>query len=306
MVGFEQAWETPSFWRDLCPELSVSLDACVFNDVLFPVNEEELRREVRFLKQDGYGHLPGVIPPDEVSRMALAVQRAADVTGFPVFALLYDEFWQVLARLSCVVEELLGEEFSVLPDIWAWQLQPTGEDAGWKPHRDRRCGTVLPDGAPRCLSLWLPLTDATPLNGCIYVLPASLDARYHSYGKPGEEATVSYQDIRAVPAKAGAVLFWSSQLLHWGGRSSERAVQPRMSVAFEVQVQSLKPLAKPLLPVHEVPAFEVRLALVARQLLQYQHMVDVPPALSQQCRKWMQALPGKRSFFSVLKNLGSS
>lgn len=297
------AWETAAFWQELCPSMTVSTEAYAVKDDSYLIDADELQREKEYLHKEGYGHIPCVIPDAEVAKMAEAVKAALDATGFSVFALVYDEFWCSLARLSQAMESLLGEGFQVLPDVWAWYVQTSAEDAGWKPHRDRGKGTVLPDGTPLSLSVWLPLTDATPLNGCMYVVPASLDHRYHTFGKPGEDTSVNYQDIRAVPAKSGSVLFWSSQLLHWGGRSSARAQHPRVSVAFELQASELKPQAKPLLSPCEVPSFSVRLALVARQLLQYQHLVDVPPALSRRCRKWMQALPGRRSFLSVLSNL---
>lgn len=81
-----------------------------------------------------------------------------------------------------------------MPDIWVFNINPrTAEPKGWAPHRDRPYADPLrPDGSAASINFWLPLTEATPLNGCMYMLPKQFDPT-----QPGEEAS----EFRDVPKK---------------------------------------------------------------------------------------------------------
>lgn len=54
-------------------------------------------------------------------------------------------------------------------------VDPNRGDVGFSPHRDRQpddsAATFRPDGTAMYTTLWLPLTDATPENSCLYVIP---------------------------------------------------------------------------------------------------------------------------------------
>lgn len=296
--------KSAAFWRTLCPALTLTEEEAplLLGGALRSFDTVEL---LDLLRVDGYLKLEKVFAPGEMRLLAQAVATVTEATGFPVFSLVYDEFWSLMIRLRPVLAAILGEEYQALPDSWVWRLLPDPEAKGWKPHRDRAPGTVLSDGTPQTLSVWIPLTDATPLNGCIYALPASLDERYHTYGEGSQETVVRWQDIRALPAQAGSVLCWTSQLLHWGGRSCQRAPHPRVSVAFEFQSSAITRQGPFLLCPHKLPSWPMRLSLISRQLLQYQHMVPLPAELMRWCREQNKHLPAKRSFASVLKNLMS-
>lgn len=70
-----------------------------------------------------------------------------------------------------------------MPDIWVFNIDPRhGEPAGWRPHRDRP-HPWMADGTPNSLNFWLPLTEATPLNGCMYILPRPADPTRPSEGR---------------------------------------------------------------------------------------------------------------------------
>jgi hypothetical protein len=62
-------------------------------------------------------------------------------------------------------------------DFWAWYIDPLKEEKGWQPHRDRDTMSTTPD--PQYCTVWIPLTDATLDNGCMFVLPARFDNEYH-------------------------------------------------------------------------------------------------------------------------------
>ena len=95
-------------------------------------------------------------------------------------------------------------------------------------------------------------SDATPLNGCIYVLPAHVDERFHQRRWDGEGNNV----VRALPATAGSRL----------------GVAPRISAAFEFQRGDRAPFNRPLLDPGPLPPFTERLGLIGKQVLQYRHM----------------------------------
>jgi ectoine hydroxylase-related dioxygenase (phytanoyl-CoA dioxygenase family) len=165
---------------------------------------------------------------------------------------------------------VLGDDFLLLPDFWIWNVDPQKGEAGWKPHRDKGWISLFEDGTPKSLSLWLPLTEATPLNGCMYLVPRSQDP---TYGTPDEKDwQFQYAGIRALPAGPGDFLLWTQAILHWGARTSPRAPESRISISFEVQRADVPAYNYPLLNPAEIPPFDMRLRLLAKQILQYRHM----------------------------------
>jgi len=121
--------------------------------------------------------------------------------------------------------------------------------------------------------LWAALTEATPWNGCIYVLPARDDPAYRS-----DDLGVRVpnpQAVRALPAEPGTIMGWSHRLIHWSGRSTERAQVPRLSFSIEYQRGDVAPLGRPLIAPGSPPPFAARLAFIGRMLTQYRHMADL-------------------------------
>ncbi|MBM4409652.1 MAG: phytanoyl-CoA dioxygenase family protein, partial [Chloroflexi bacterium] len=127
---------------------------------------------------------------------------------------------------------------------------------------------------PKSLTLWIALSDATPENGCMYLVPAD---RYPTYNTP-EDAKLRFTlpDIRVLPAPAGTAFAWTQAIFHWGARSSSRAAGPRISVGFEFQRGDIAPFNQPLLDIAAPPPFAGRLKLIAKQLLQYDHNYPLP------------------------------
>ena len=127
--------------------------------------------------------------------------------------------------------------------------------------------------------MWLALSDATPLNGCIHVLPLHHDDRFamRAFGGQGSTMVFEPQSIRALPAPAGALMAWNQNLLHWGGRASRRASGPRCSAAFEYQRVDVPLLRPPPMYPDLRPDFRERLGLIAMQVLQYKHMYPLSP-----------------------------
>ena len=105
------------------------------------------------------------------------------------------------------------------------------------------------------------------MNGCMYIVPASQDPTYAT----ADEVKWRFDcaSIRALPASPGDFLIWNQAVLHWGGKSSPRAAESRVSMAFEFQRADVPPINVPLIEPTRVLTFEMRLQLVCKQILQY-------------------------------------
>ncbi len=261
--------ERREFWRELCTGMSIegaraAAPARVGDPDTLLVN----------LKREGYIQVPGAFSESSSAPIRAAVSRLIQL-GIPLpFAFVYDELWHSFQSLSTFLSSVLGEGYQALPDFWVWHVNPNENAAGWGPHRDRVIPTLDHDNSPHTLTVWLPFSDATPLNGCMYVLPAHLDDRFNQRRWDGEDNNVVYnpQDIRALPATAGSLLAWNQSVLHWGGRGSRLGGAPRISAAFEFQRADRPAFNSPLLDPSRLPTFAERLGLIGKQVLQYRHM----------------------------------
>ena len=225
------------------------------------------------LRDDGYFQLAHDFGLD-LAVMADAVRRFSATGIPPVFCFLFDEFWAPFHALDAMYGALLGP-YGLLPDFWLWNVDPAKGEAGWKPHRDRGHIALRPDGGPISLTTWIPLSDATPLNSCMYIVPAHADP---TYGTPREkEFRFELPAIRALPAEPGEILVWNQAVLHWGSRSSHCATESRISMAFEFQAIDSRPFNTPILPPDQVVPFELRLRLIFKQVLQYRHLHKLDP-----------------------------
>lgn len=261
--------ERRGFWEDLCPGMTIEGVAAAR-----PADVGDLDRLFSTLKREGYIQVPDAIPEDRVTAIRTAVTTLFE-HGIPLpFAFVYDEMWQVFQSFAPFLSAVLGADYRALPDFWVWHVSPSEASTGWGPHRDRVQPSLDPDNSPHSLSVWLPFTDATPLNGCMYVLPAHLDDRFVERRWDGEGNNVVYnpQNVRALPATAGSFLAWNQAVLHWGGRGSSLAATPRISAAYEFQRADRPAFNNPLLDPARVPTFTERLGLIGKQALQYRHM----------------------------------
>jgi hypothetical protein len=196
--------------------------------------------------------------------------------GLPLpFSFVYDEFWCLFIRMHHLLEAMLGPGYLRLPDFWTWLVDPQKSQSGWRPHRDKGFISLNPDGSPKALTVWIPLTDSTPLNGCMYIIPADRDPTYGTQ----EDKNWKYAaaDIRALPAQAGSILCWNQAVLHWGSHANSRETLPRVSLAFEFQAGDVPPFNQPLTKPLEIPDVDFRLRLIGKQILQYKHMYPLSP-----------------------------
>ncbi len=261
--------ERREFWSGLCPGMSIEAGAGPA-----PAALGETDPMLVNLRREGYVQIPDVLSEATIAPIRDAVSTLFRL-GIPLpFAFVYDELWLVFRGLSRFLTAALGESYRALPDFWVWHVNPSEQAAGWGPHRDRVQPTLDFDNSPHTLTMWLPFSDATPLNGCMYVLPAHLDDRFTQRRWDGPDNNVVYnpQDIRALPATAGSMFAWNQAVLHWGGRGSRLGKAPRVSAAFEFQRGDRPAFNNPLLDPARLPTFAERLGLIGKQVLQYRHM----------------------------------
>jgi hypothetical protein len=276
-----------AFWRSLAPQLCIG----GMQSDAGAAPRQSYERLAQRMSKDGYfGD-----SDEEIEQLAPLVGEAVKrcvAVGLPaVFAWIYDEPWACYARLRPVFAHFLGAEFKPLPAFWAWHVDPKKGETGWKPHRDNRYNSLAADGSPLSLTCWIPLSDANPLNSCMYIVPKHMDPGYSTPAGTPEPPTPVFA-ARALPAKPGDYLLWDQCVMHWGGPTSEFAEHPRMSMALEFQRGDVRPIMQPFqrgehlpamspwLEQKPYPSFDVRLQLVARQILQYQHMYGLSQSLA--------------------------
>jgi len=263
--------EKPEFWKKLNPYLHISDNPFTENPQQYPIEPGKMSQHVRQMVKEGYLQTDPIIPRDACSALVPAVQNIFRL-GLPApFAFVYDEFWQLLDRLSNILTPLLGADYKFIPDFWVWHIPKHDHAGGWGPHRDFQHGrhALRQDGRPTLVTLWIPLTDVTPLNACMYVLPLHHDPNYPDNISNQTVAHNQLQSIRALPAEAGSILGWNSYVIHWGGKSSEWARQPRISLGIYFQSGDIEPFDEFAMNIPCPVPFEFRLGAIGRGILMY-------------------------------------
>lgn len=225
------------------------------------------------LWEEGYFATAPSVPAALVQHCKDAIELVRGRGAPPLAAFAFDAPWELAALLGDHAAAAVDGEARLLPAFWAWRLDPAVDTRGWAPHRDHPDRPLDPRGAPTSLTLWVPLTDATPDNGCIYAVPAPWDPQY--LNPKASPEVLFLQSIRALPAPAGAVLGWTSKLLHWGAMADAHAA-PRVSISFEYQAAAAPLYDGVHYPLGYLPSPAERRALIARQWQRYQHMHESP------------------------------
>ncbi len=275
LIQYRQQIEDVDYWRGINPHASISD---------FPVQAlqssrdaavEEAERYATRLREEGYFQTPPILPAAMVQEMRACIEAVKE-RGFPVmFSLVYDVFYSAFAYFDAALAPILGPGYKLIPNFWVYYVEPSDAGKGFEPHRDAEYeGTIGADGMPTVLTLWVTVTDATPLNSCMYVVPRNRGPQYeraiHDLETGGTEFNL--EDIRALPTKAGALSCWDQYLFHWGSRSSKRAPAPRISYAMYCQRGDTPPVDDASLDLRHGIDFNTRLGAICRGMYRYSYL----------------------------------
>ena len=190
-------------------------------------------------------------------------------------------------------------------DILAWYIDPTENVAGFSPHRDRQPqdakSSFHEDGQAKYVTLWTALSNATPENSCLYVIPKQSDPGYTEGDCDGADdenddpmwralsTKESFQHIRALPRQAGQSVLFTHRILHWGSRGNPHSSirnEPRIAISFvcsdpTFEMSYIKESQFP-------PLFATRLLLVCSQLLIYYQRFNLSKSCIRACYEYVK------------------
>jgi hypothetical protein len=227
---------SPDLWRRINPHLTITDTPFDDRPTEYHFSSRDIERGRLQICEDGYLQSGPGVSAGACQALSTAIERIIEARYHPMFLAVYDEYWRIMRGIAPLLTPILGQGYRVLGDFWIWCISHQTASAGWKPHRDhqfRRRIALRDDRTPTIVTVWIPFTDATPLNGCMYLLPLPSDPNFPD--RPDVFEPSSLQNVRALPAQAGSVLAWNQYVLHSGGTASKWADGPRMSTGIYVQ-----------------------------------------------------------------------
>jgi ectoine hydroxylase-related dioxygenase (phytanoyl-CoA dioxygenase family) len=207
--------------------------------------KHERRREK--LIRNGYALVDDLF---DVQRLRQGIEDLHKHNLPATFILLFDETWRLACESKRVLEQASHKKNVFNYDLLAWYIPPGSP--GFSPHRDRQ-----PDDAPstfhsddqqaKFITNWIALSDATPENSCLYVIPKPYDPGYtkgdsdnvaddndindcdeakSSRNSDGSadplhralSSKESFQHVRCLPRKAGQSILFTHRIIHWGSQ----------------------------------------------------------------------------------------
>jgi ectoine hydroxylase-related dioxygenase (phytanoyl-CoA dioxygenase family) len=263
------------YWTSLVPSSSISPLAPALPEL--PLRAGEAAAVGRHVGQHGYAAVPVFLPAAALAPLNSTVDAVVAADWPPVFAFVFDALWSAArtAGVRALLDGTLGAAAHQVPHVWVHVVPAVAGARGWAPHKDGGLATR----SPSRLSIWIPLTDASIENGCMYVLPRShpaasvLEGNWHTDTIGVAQAVELLSGARALPAAAGSALVWDFDLVHWSGTRTGGGVA-RRSLSFEFIGAGAEPAADehPLIacgPADPLPSFETRLRFIAEGILQY-------------------------------------
>lgn len=278
------------FWRSVNPHLRIT--STPFSGASpYACGESDASRAVRQVSVEGYFQSQPLVPSSLCQALSRGVEQILSAGYHPLYITLFDEYWQVVKGVTSIMEPVLGPGCYPLGDFWVWCIGSHSAGAGWGPHRDYqfKSRTLREDGRPTIVTAWLPFTDATTLNGCMYLVPMDRDANIPDH--PENYSFASLQDIRALPAPAGSVLGWNQYVVHWGGHCTQFAEGPRINTGIYFQSADCAPYVNKPVDFNGPLPFERRLGFIASNLMSYHQYHDYPAIVLDMCFRQIQALP---------------
>ncbi len=319
----------PNTWTAICHKLSIasnadskigSADRVIQSDGANLPAKHKRRRER--LIRNGYALVDDTF---NVGLVREGIEALHNKKIPATFVLLFDETWQLARQSKKVLEKASHEKNIFNYDLLAWYIPPGSP--GFSPHRDRQPENSSvtfhsDDQQAKFITNWIALSDATPENSCLYVIPKPYDPGYttgdmDSVDDEGENdgsgssdplhralsTKESFQHIRCLPRKAGESVLFTHRIIHWGSQGdpldeddqneighSETTVSPRIAISF---VASDPDYEAPLLVNHtkyfsndRFPPLHIRLLLVCAQLLIYYQRFELDKSVIKSCYEY--------------------
>lgn len=257
------------FWRELNPGLGISEHPFQAPNQSAQPTSVLLSDYRDRMVEEAYFQSEPALSAEMLASMREAIEsvRAA---GLPaVFAFVYDIFYQGLTHFDAEFAAVLGQNYRLVPNLAVYYIEASDQGKGFAPHRDAEyCDTINEEGLPTVMTVWITVTEASPLNSCLYILPKNRDPQYR---ESIQDLSVSadafaWEDVRALPTAAGVMSCWSQYLFHWGSRGSRRAKEPRISYAVYLQSAQVDPVEEQTVAVPAALGFAERLSMICRSL----------------------------------------
>lgn len=257
------------FWRELNPGLSISEHPFQVAN-LPPQPSSALLDEYRErMLEEAYFQTEPCLPADMLAAMRKAIESVKEA-GLPaMFAFVYDIFYQGLTHFDGAFRAALGDNYRLVPNFAVYYIEATDQGKGFAPHRDAEYpNTIDAKGMPTVMTVWITITEANPLNSCLYIVPKHRDPQYaDSISDLSVTADAfAWEDVRALPTPPGVMSCWSQYLFHWGSRASRRAREPRITYAVYLQSGEVEPVEQQTVAVPGVLGFRERLSMICRSL----------------------------------------
>jgi hypothetical protein len=279
--------ENINYWRSLNANSAISNHPLADLQNLPKTDNKTLDKYAFQLREEGYFQTNPLIPIATLQEMNECINQVRKAGLPPMFALVYDVFYQALGYFHSTLSGILGSNYKLVPNFWVYYIDTEDTGKGFEPHRDAEyANTIDANGMPTVLTIWVTITDATPLNSCMYILPLNRDPQYADaitdLKTPANQFAL--EDIRALPTEAGILSCWDQYVFHWGSRSSKRAQEPRISYAAYCQRGDITPVDDVIIDIPSCIDFSTRLGLICRGLYRYsyasfQHSEKAKPVL---------------------------
>ena len=184
--------ENESFVEELLHEHSrrVKEDGYTIVSIAETAKENELFSSKReYERKSGFQH--------ECQHLTEMIEFLDEKCGLnPTWSLVFDNYWVLARRVEKIVQEISGGKENRLNfDALVWRVRNVNEEdekrgesnntttmTAFTPHRDRQPKdtrkSFREDESPKYCTIWIPLTNATCENSCLYVIPRKCDEGY--------------------------------------------------------------------------------------------------------------------------------
>eukprot|EP00934_Nitzschia_sp_Nitz4_P002853 Nitzschia sp. Nitz4//scaffold18_size181773//43016//44521//NITZ4_001902-RA/size181773-processed-gene-0.192-mRNA-1//1//CDS//3329539972//2843//frame0 len=331
--------EDPTWWLEQLKGIALTVSGKDVTDKMQPSEQKPKARQSKSsskstnshrarISRQGFSLLDNVEGDDNkldqelISKIRGGIEflQGPNGQGLPAtFVFLFDETWQLAQQSNRILEASCHPKNQFHLDLLAWCIGPG--DSGFSPHRDRQpvdapasfhhasgSDSALEE-EPKFVTHWVALSEATPQNSCLYMIPKPLDPGYVTGDVDDDKDPLQralpdktcYQQIQALPRKTGQSLLFSHRIIHWGSHNSTTldSSQPsssRMAISF---VSSDPDFEEPLLRSSTwdvstldstLPPFWVRLLIICAQLIIYHQRFDAVMSTSaiQACYKYVK------------------